>query len=373
MPRSTAVSGAKNPVFERVYRRCGGSAWFSTRKRDVFAEASYSGGVGYSSSRGAALAGYELEEGFGGVAESSSGWPHEVDFAFYLEFRDADGEQTAFGDFLFHAHAGQEGDANVLFHHPADGFDGGHFHVHVKADASFVEGADYVLAVGREDVVGDEDFVAEFGDGDVLPLGETVLRGDDEGEGILVDDVAENALVVRLVADDAEFQIAVDQFAGDAAGEAAADLHLNFWVDAAVALNVLEEVEGGGFVGTDDEASGRMVAQFGEGVGEFAFEVLETAGVFEHTSAGVGQHDVFGGPVEEFFAQFSFESLERERHGRLGAPELLRRARKAALVNDGHEYAEGTEFHVSMITDNYEIWGEDKCSKYPRRRDRCPE
>ena len=73
-----------------------------------------------------------------------------------------------------------------------------------------MEGADDVLAVGGEDVVGDEDFVTQFGDGDVLPLRETVFWGDDEGEGIFVDDVAEDALVVRLVADDAEFQVAVN-------------------------------------------------------------------------------------------------------------------------------------------------------------------
>jgi hypothetical protein len=150
---------------------------------------------------------------------------------------------------------------------------------------------------------------------------------------------------VDAVADDAEFQVAVEDLLGDAAREAAADLDLDARVGAAVGADVPQQIEGGGLVGADDEAAGRVVAQLGEGVVELAPEVLEAARVGGDDLAGVGEHDAAAVAVEEALAELGFQALDGERDGGLSSVEFLGRARKAALLGDGVEHLQGVQFH----------------------------
>ena len=41
-------------------------------------------------------------------------------------------------------------------------------------------------------------------------------------------------------------------------------------------------------------------------------QVLKAPGIFEHRAAGVGQHYVFGGPIEKFLAELAFKALQSE-------------------------------------------------------------
>ncbi len=74
----------------------------------------------------------EVEEGFGGVAEGAAGGVDEANVALDLEFLNADFLEGAGGEFMFDAHFGEEGDAFVALDEEANGFDGGHFDVHIE-------------------------------------------------------------------------------------------------------------------------------------------------------------------------------------------------------------------------------------------------
>ena len=49
------------------------------------------------------------------------------------------------------------------------------------------------------------------------------------------------------------------------------------------------------------------LAHLGERVLHFQLQILEAARVVEHGAAGVGQHQVFGGAVDQLFAQFRLQ------------------------------------------------------------------
>ena len=111
------------------------------------------------------------------------------------------------------AHARQERDAFVALHHLADRLDGRHLQVHVQRNLVALELADHHAAVGRDDVVRDERFHAQFGDGNLASRGEAVLGRHHEGQVIGENHLRDQALVFGIEGQDAQLQIAVDQFA----------------------------------------------------------------------------------------------------------------------------------------------------------------
>src|SRR5512134_2729961 len=160
-----------------------------------------------------------------------------------------------------------------------------------------------------------------------------------------VDDPGDKTDVGGVIADDAEFKIAVDQLAGNLARKASAYLDLHLRVQPAILLDVLEEVEGGGLVGADDEATGRVVTKFGEGVFHLVSNVLETARVFEDDPAGVGEEKIFPSAIDQSFSDFVFQTLDGEGDGRLGPQELLSGAGEAFFRRDGLEHLQRVELH----------------------------
>src|ERR1039458_5549014 len=209
------------------------------------------------------------------MAQGAAGGVEEANFPLDVDLLHAHLAEHALLDFLLDTHERQESHAGVVLHQLADGFNGGHLDVHAERDFVALEFAQNDFAVGGNYVVGDEDFRAKLGDGNGLALRETVDGGDDEGQRVGVNGAGLEALVGGIVTDDAEFEVAVQEFVGDLARETAAYLHFDLGVEFAVALDVAEQIENGGLVGTDDEPAGGIVAQFVEGVIELLVKVLK--------------------------------------------------------------------------------------------------
>jgi hypothetical protein len=132
-------------------------------------------------------------------------------------------------------------------------------------------------------------------------------------------------------------------------------LHLHFGVELAVTLDVAEEVKGGGLIGTYGEASGGIVAEFGDGVVELMLEALEAAGVVEDGAAGIGEDELFARTVDELFAEFEFEALKGEGNGGLSAEKLLGSAGEAFFRGHREKDLEGVEFHSVLVKIQYNI------------------
>src|ERR1041385_2583582 len=103
------------------------------------------------------------------------------------------------------------------------------------------------------------------------------------------DNLRDQALVLRIEGEKPQLQASIDQLDRNAARKTAADLHLDLWKFVAVALDVIEQVKCGRFVGADDQSPGRHVAQLGQRVFHLAFQVFKAARVIEYDLAGIGQ------------------------------------------------------------------------------------
>ncbi len=158
------------------------------------------------------------------------------------------------------------------------------------------------------------------GDRHVPVSSQPVFRRHHKDQRIGVNDGGRQPLIARFVADDAKFQIAIGNFSRDTAGESAADLHFHAWVQVPVFFDVFQQIQAGGFVRADSQASRGVIAKFSDSVGQFGFQILEAAGEFEHCSPRVGQNNVARGTVEELFPQLGFQPLKSQRYSRLCAP-----------------------------------------------------
>ena len=92
-----------------------------------------------------------------------------------------------------------------------------------------------------------------------------------------------------------------------------------------------------------------MIAQFGDRILQFRFQILKPPRVFEHRATGIGEHHIARGTVEQLLSEFAFEALQRQRNRRLRTPKLLRRARETSLVRDRHEDPECVQLHALII------------------------
>src|SRR5262249_59506021 len=75
-------------------------------------------------------------------------------------------------------------------------------------------------------------------------------------------------------------------------------------------------------------------------------QALKASCVLDHGAPGVGKNELFAGAVDELFAEFQFEALQRERDGGLCAQEFVGGARKALFGSYGEEDLERIEFHT---------------------------
>ena len=86
-------------------------------------------------------------------------------------------------------------------------------------------------------------------DGNGLAARQVVLGRDYECQRVGVDHRGGQTLVGRIVADHAQFQVAVQQFVGDLARQAAPHPYADLGIQAPEVLDVAQQVQGGRFVG----------------------------------------------------------------------------------------------------------------------------
>ena len=84
-------------------------------------------------------------------------------------------DEQALLDLPAHAHARHDGHADIHLHEALDAFDGGQLDAHAQRDVVLGEKLNDALAEGRFDDVGDEAFLAQFGEMGAAALGEAVL------------------------------------------------------------------------------------------------------------------------------------------------------------------------------------------------------
>ncbi len=153
-----------------------------------------------------------------------------------------------------------------------------------------------------------------------------------EGQMIGVDHHRKQTLVFRIVADHAEFKIAVDQLRRNFARKRPAHLHLHLGIKPPVTLDVAQQVERRGFVGAHDQPAGGIVAQLGQRVLQIGRQVLETPRVVIDDAASIGQQQLLARTVDQLLLQIRFKLLDRERDRGLGAQHLLSGAGEAFLA-----------------------------------------
>ena len=126
----------------------------------------------------------------------------------------------------------------------------------------------------------------------LLRLANGCLRRNHEHQRIGVNHRRNQALIAGIVADHAQFQVAVDQLRRNLARKAAPHLHLDLGIELPVALDMAQQVKRGGFVRADGQPAGRIIAQLGQRVLHLLAQVLEAPRVLQHRLAGVGEHQV---------------------------------------------------------------------------------
>src|SRR5215469_2420845 len=112
----------------------------------------------------------------------------------------------------------------------------------------------------------DERLTAQISNGNASAPGEGMFRRHDKYQRISVQSRRNQARIAGIVADHAQFEIAVDELSGDLARKAAAHLYFHLAIQPPVALDVTEQIQRCRLVRSDHQASGRIVAKFSERV-----------------------------------------------------------------------------------------------------------
>ena len=165
-------------------------------------------------------------------------------------------------------------------------------------------------------------------------LRQAVPRRDHERQRVGVNHFRLQPLVAGIVADHAQFQVAVHNLAGILLEKLRRTCTLTLGYSSPVSLDVLQQIEHRRFVRADHQPPGRIVAQFGQRVFQLLFAGSRNAG---HIPARCGPRrsaSLLAGPVDQLLAQLALQPLQRQRNRRLRAQQFLRGARKALLA--GH-------------------------------------
>ena len=163
----------------------------------------------------------------------------------------------------------------------------------------------------------DERLHAQLADRHLLPLREAVRRAHHETQVVDVDHVRLQPVVLRIVADHTQLQIAVDQLRWDAARQRPPYLHLHLGILPPVVDDVVHQVQRRGFIGPDHQPARGHVAQLRERILQLVLQVVEAPAVLQHQPPGIGQNQLPPGPVDQLLAQFPFQPLHRQRNRRL--------------------------------------------------------
>ena len=182
--------------------------------------------------------------------------------------------------------------------------------------------------------------LAQLGDRDLDSRRQPVLRRHDERQVIGVDHLRDQALVFRIVGQDAQLQIAVDQLRRDLARQAPPDLHLDLRIPPPIALDVIQQVQRRRLVRANRQPPRRLVAQLGQRVFELRPAGSRSAA---RSRAPPGRRRSAAAPWPSRSISFSPSStskpLNRQRDSRLRAQQLLGRPGETLLGGHRQEHA----------------------------------
>jgi hypothetical protein len=279
----------------------------------------------------------EAQEFRGGVGEAGAAAGDDVEVAGDIELADFEFLQGAVFDFPVDAHARNNGDAHTHLYEALDALDGRHFHGHIERGAMAGEEFDDPAAEGRFDNVGDEIFLAELFDLDVLFSGEWMLGWNDEGKFVFQDFRGQELRIARHEGNGAEIESVVDDFVGNIAGEHAVEPDLDARVSFAEAGEGGEQGMDGALIDTQGKFAALEAFEFHQAFFDFVTEVEKAFSIFPEQGAGIGKADRACATDEEGLAEGILELTDGQADSGLGAIEALGGAREAAFSGNRQE------------------------------------
>ena len=278
-----------------------------------------------------------LQEGTGGVAESSLAAEDQTQFALQLQLRDGDRDQSAAGQLGFHREPGNERDAVAQLHEAFDGLQRRQFDFHLERRAAALKGGEHFFTQGRGHIVGNEDFAAETGDGGSLFARQGMARSDDADQLVTINNRRTYLRIIGAETDHTDLNGVREDLIGDAAGEGTLHGDLDVGVVAAEGIQHRKEIEAGVLIGGEGEAALLHGAQLGQRLPGFRAQVEHLHRVVVQNFAGVSEGAGAGAALEEGFAQFSFQPGDDLADRRLGAMQAGGGAGEAALFGYGEK------------------------------------
>ena len=113
-----------------------------------------------------------------------------------------------------------------------------------------------------------------------------------------------------------------------------------------------QQIKNGEFVGRDHQLSLLQFAQLGKRLGGLTAQIDELLGVFVENFSRVRKNPFARGAIEQCLPEFVFELADGLADGRLGAKQLIRGARKAALAGDGKKDFQLGKLHGTPLIDS---------------------
>jgi len=252
-------------------------------------------------------------------------------------------------DFPVHAHARDDGYPHSHLHEALDAFDGGHFDGHIEGRTVSGKKLDDAAPKRGFDAVGDEVFLAEFGDIDFALLCEEMFGVDDQGQLIFADFGGEELSVARDIGDRAEIEAVVEDFVGNVAREHAVDTDLNAGMKFAEFGEGGKEGVDGAFVDAEGEFAALEAFEFGEAFFDFVAEIDEALGVVFQEGSGISEADGAGAADEERLSKRVFEFADSQADGGLGAVKTLGGAGETALLCHHEKYLKFAEVQGKLL------------------------
>ena len=159
----------------------------------------------------------------------------------------------------------------------------------------------------------------------------------------------EQPLVARIERDDAEVEAALRDLDADLARRHAAHVHENARMLFAEFLDQRQQHVHAALVRSDQHASALQVPQLADGQLRLLRQPLEPLGVVAQHPPRLGQRAVLRRAIEQPLPHLVLEPADGLADGRLGAVQLRRGARKAALGGHGEKYTQFCQFHAGAL------------------------
>lgn len=286
-----------------------------------------------------------VEKGCSCVGEGRTVAVDQPETASDVQFGDGDLDQFSARQLRLDGEAGNEGNAVAAGDEALDGLEAGKLDTHVEGSLMAGEGFDNALPQRGCDGVGDEVFLAEFANGDLVLFGQRVFRVDDKRDRVGIDGDGMEAGIIGAKGEYAELGGTFEDLVGDLAGEGALDGYAELRVGAAERIEHGKQPEAGVFVGGNDEAAAFEGAEFFKSRDGFAAKAEKSLGIAAQEPAGGGEGAVAGGALEQRLSDFIFELADGVTDGRLGTAHAGGGAGEALFFSNGEEGFELVKVH----------------------------